>query len=692
MVGSNTTAFTDTGLNCGQFYYYRVMAYNRFGNSPLSNILSIGTENCYPVSNTATSTPTGTLTLTNVPQEDPDPIALTPGKYDDTNNNLNYQGTWNIFSGRELYNQTGHFSEVIGSSVSANFIGTRLEIVYTAYSNRGVAEIYIDDQLLVNLNQYSPSTEWQTVWVSPQLQQGNHTFQIIHSEGKLIDIDAVVVSNEIPKPTNTPSKTASLTPSPSMTLTTTETSTRTSTPTKTQTATQTGTTTKTNTPDTSGEDTKTPTSSPSPSQSATATQTLTQTHTYTPTGSSTPTLTKTITHTPSQSPTSSRTVTLTSTSTLTFIPSPSPSPTITYTKTVNSTPLQAGIYDDTHPSIYYQNNWNTMSARQLYNQSAHFSTGFGNSASFTFTGAQITLYYTAFSNKGKADIYIDGNFIAQLDQYSPAIHWQTKWDSPLLTPGVHEFTLIHTEGTMIDIDAIEVLAEVSKTPTPTLTNTQTKTATPSVSPTLSVTPTRTITLTQTPTFTNTTTLTFTATVSQTVFSQTPTFTATPTHTSTPSRTFTTSPTATHTSTFTPTSENQGLVENDEWVNASPIELAENTFSDSLNIEDASSNPNDPVLSCLGSTGYNSVWYSFSPLITGKLILSSESSEFNSALAVWVKNGNDLEALSCNDQALEQPENIHAITETPLLPGNTYIIEVVSPDESPSGVNESQCSI
>ena len=97
MVGSNTTSFTDTGLNCGQLFYYRVMAYNRFGNSPLSNILQIGTEICYPVSNTATSTPTGTLTLTNLPPDDPEPIALTPGKYDDTNTNLVYQGSMERF-------------------------------------------------------------------------------------------------------------------------------------------------------------------------------------------------------------------------------------------------------------------------------------------------------------------------------------------------------------------------------------------------------------------------------------------------------------------------------------------------------------------------------------------------------------------------------------------------------------------
>ena len=249
-----------------------------------------------------------------------------------------------------------------------------------------------------------------------------------------------------------------------------------------------------------------------------------------------------------------------------------------------------------------------MSARQLYNGTAHFSTGFGNSASFTFTGTRISLYYTAFSNKGTADIYIDGNFITELDQYAPSVYWQSKWDSPLLNLGVHEFTIIHTGGTMIDVDAVEISAETPKTPTPTLTKTSTSTPSPSAS----------VTLTHTSTITHTATFTQTATVSQTAFSQTPTFTSTPSQTSTPSRTFTSTPTITQTLTHTPTSENPGLVDNDEWSNAAVIELENNTFSDSLNIQEATTGSSDPIISCLGETGNNSVWYSFNPAASGRV--------------------------------------------------------------------------
>ena len=309
-----------------------------------------------------------------------------------------------------------------------------------------------------------------------------------------------------------------------------------------------------------------------------------------------------------------------------------------------------------------------MSAQQLYDGSSHFSESFGNSASLTFYGTQIFIYYTAFSNKGKAAIYIDGNLISQLDQYSPTVYWQSKWESPLFEKGVHEFTIIHTKGTLIDLDAVEITEQIPQTATPTQTITPTLSPSPSISPTLTVTVTGTITHTPTPTQ-----------------SQTTTQTATATQTVAPSETFTSSPTVTHTTTFTPTSVTSGQVNNDEIENAVIIELTNNSYIDELTISDASSNPNDPILPCLAAAGYNSVWYSFTPDKAGKVTVSTENSdELDSAVVIWYDIENDLSSQACNDQSNDQVSNLHALIETNLLAGNTYLIEVVSTGENPSG--------
>ena len=68
-----------------------------------------------------------------------------------------------------------------------------------------------------------------------------------------------------------------------------------------------------------------------------------------------------------------------------------------------------------------------------------------------------------------------------------------------------------------------------------------------------------------------------------------------------------------------------------------------------------------------------------------MTLSTENSDFDTALAIWIENEGNLEALACNDHALDQTANLYALVTTGLLPGFTYYIEVVSPIESPSGV-------
>jgi hypothetical protein len=45
-VGANVTSYSNTGLNCGMTYYYRVRAYNEGGDSGYSNTANATTDAC----------------------------------------------------------------------------------------------------------------------------------------------------------------------------------------------------------------------------------------------------------------------------------------------------------------------------------------------------------------------------------------------------------------------------------------------------------------------------------------------------------------------------------------------------------------------------------------------------------------------------------------------------------------------
>jgi len=59
--GANVAAWTDTGLNSGTVYYYRVRAFNNSGNSAYSNVGSAQTQS---TASSAPTTPTSDATLT----------------------------------------------------------------------------------------------------------------------------------------------------------------------------------------------------------------------------------------------------------------------------------------------------------------------------------------------------------------------------------------------------------------------------------------------------------------------------------------------------------------------------------------------------------------------------------------------------------------------------------------------------
>ncbi len=127
-------------------------------------------------------------------------LAPTPpgvGKYDDTNSNWFYEGSWNVYKGSEpYYNNTTHFTLAPGSSTSFAFTGTQFKLVYAQATNRGNIAVYIDGNLITTINA-NGDLHYQKVYISPLFSKGAHVaqFKFLEGSGPAIDIDAIEILN-----------------------------------------------------------------------------------------------------------------------------------------------------------------------------------------------------------------------------------------------------------------------------------------------------------------------------------------------------------------------------------------------------------------------------------------------------------------------------------------------------------------
>jgi hypothetical protein len=127
--------------------------------------------------------------------------------------------------------------------------------------------------------------------------------------------------------------------------------------------------------------------------------------------------------------------------------------------TVNSpTPVGAGIHDNISESIVYSGNWQpNVGAVGPYDGTMHYTTQQGAKASLTFTGTSVSLIYTKHTNRGNILISIDGGPPVTVNAYNKTTVWQSRWNSPQLSPGVHTIVIEHPVGThFIDVDGFEV--------------------------------------------------------------------------------------------------------------------------------------------------------------------------------------------------------------------------------------------
>ncbi|HMB21466.1 MAG TPA: hypothetical protein VKP08_01480, partial [Anaerolineales bacterium] len=115
-------------------------------------------------------------------------------------------------------------------------------------------------------------------------------------------------------------------------------------------------------------------------------------------------------------------------------------------------PQGVGKYDDANKAWTY-NGFAATTTTGPYKGTMHYSKVVGSTAEFTFTGSQITLWYSKYSNRGTLAVYIDDSPdpVVTIDQYNATRIWQASWTSGNLGAGEHMIRLVHTGGAQVDV-------------------------------------------------------------------------------------------------------------------------------------------------------------------------------------------------------------------------------------------------
>jgi len=113
--------------------------------------------------------------------------------YDDPDTAWTYTGAWATYNGSGPYNNTLHYSAALEDYATFTFEGSKFSLTYTKNAYRGNLDVYIDDDMVYTLNEYSYTTMWQQTWTSSTLSDGVHTVKFEHASGTYVDIDAIQI-------------------------------------------------------------------------------------------------------------------------------------------------------------------------------------------------------------------------------------------------------------------------------------------------------------------------------------------------------------------------------------------------------------------------------------------------------------------------------------------------------------------
>lgn len=107
---------------------------------------------------------------------------------DDRDSTVNYTGTWNDDSNSSFHDGTARYTNESGASVSFTFTGTAIQWYGQHDTNFGTANVYIDDELMGEVNAYGTMASGQLLFEKTDLTAGQHTIQIVQTSAT-IDVD-----------------------------------------------------------------------------------------------------------------------------------------------------------------------------------------------------------------------------------------------------------------------------------------------------------------------------------------------------------------------------------------------------------------------------------------------------------------------------------------------------------------------
>ena len=120
-----------------------------------------------------------------------------PTRYDQTNSNIVYGGSWNSFAKPGLaYMDSYGRSAASGASATIYFTGTRIDWIAMTGTTTGVVEVWLDGVKKATIDLASPSAAYQVnAWSSGTIADTAHTLELVRSgtsvAGKYIALDAV---------------------------------------------------------------------------------------------------------------------------------------------------------------------------------------------------------------------------------------------------------------------------------------------------------------------------------------------------------------------------------------------------------------------------------------------------------------------------------------------------------------------
>jgi len=346
--------------------------------------------------------------------------------FQETNSNIAYTGTWASGSLSSFSGGTAKSSNVTNSSSEFTFTGTGIKWVSYLSSNRGKANVYIDGILISTVDTYSALVQAQKVaFEKLDLSSGSHKIKIVvagtrnsSSTGNYITADAFVVLLPASAPTGF---TGTLSGTSSVLNWTQHTD---------------ADVTKYNIyrSDTSGSNYQLLTTVSRP--------TITYTDKTVLTGSTYYYVISAVSSTGIESPKSNQVSVV--------------------------IPVSGGntqIFQETNSNIAYTGTWASGSLSSFSGGTAKSSNVTNSSSEFTFTGTGIKWVSYLSSNRGKANVYIDGILISTVDTYSALVQAQkVAFEKLDLSSGSHKIKIVvagtrnsSSTGNYITVDAFDVV-------------------------------------------------------------------------------------------------------------------------------------------------------------------------------------------------------------------------------------------